>query len=372
VPQFFLSCNLGLESILEQELKEVFPYLVGKDGRPQTSGYKVLALEKGGVEIETDLELGLQLNLFLKTCGRILLRLGSEKMVEFYHLEAWLKKIRPQHLLSQKSFQFEISASHSKLGHEKRLAQTMEKVFGPAAEAGPTLFLRLFEDRAQFSVDTSGLHLHFRGYRQQQGLAPLRETLAAALLLEFIKGFSVSQIAQINLCDPFCGSGTLLIEAERLYSPENLRHYDFQSWPQLPALLKSESFVSNLRGFSELRWKSLNGSDIDSEVISKARANAQRAQSEGIEWKVADALSAEVQFPSKTWLISNPPYGERVQGVGRDGVALLKKIMEIQKPERAGFLVPESWSFNCEGYKSKRALSFKNGGLPVQFLIFET
>jgi putative N6-adenine-specific DNA methylase len=367
---FFLACNLGLEAILEEELNQVFPYLIGKDGRPQSSGYKIIQIEKGGIEIATELELGLQLNFFLKTCGRILFRIAEGKMVEFFHLEAWLKRNSPKQWAGECKFSYEVAASQSKLGHEKRLIQTLEKAFGPNEDSGQKLFLRIFQDRAQLSLDTTGEHLHFRGYRQEQGVAPLRETLAAALVLQFVQGFSLPELKSQNLFDPFCGSGTLLIEADSLFSPTETRSFAFQKWQKIPALFKSESFLKNYRGIEKLRWQSLRGLDIDASVIAKAKANSERAGAD-IQLTVQDSLRSELNSAKPLWIFSNPPYGERVQGQSAKGEQLLIKTIEKYRPQRAGFLVPESWQLKCDGYKTKQALTFKNGGLPVQFLILE-
>ncbi len=186
----------GLEAVCAGELAHL-----GIDGR----------MVPGGVEFEGGLEALYRANLWLRTAGRLLVRLGSMKARDFPDLFnkakrlPWGKFIRPGTPLEVRA------ASHrSRLMHSGRLAETIAAAAAQALGSGTAategiaqrVLVRLEDDRCQISIDSSGERLHRRGYRQSVTRAPLRETLAAGVLL--LLGWDGS----VPLLDPMCGSGT--------------------------------------------------------------------------------------------------------------------------------------------------------------------
>lgn len=177
-------------------------------------------------------------------------------------------------------------------------------------EGSPTaqlLVIRLVQDKVIVSADSSGVLLHKRGYRQAVGKAPLRETLAAAMLMA--SGWD----CQSPLMDPFCGSGTIPIEAALMAQnipPGIQRKFAFMDWP---------GFDENLWNEVKSTWQARNGplpiiqaSDRDAGVIRMAQANAERAGVQhSIEFK-RQAVSYLEPPPHSGWVVTNPPYGKRV------------------------------------------------------------
>ena len=166
----------------------------------------------------------------------------------------------------------------------------------------------IINDRASLYLDTSGNGLHKRGYRPKANPAPLRETLAAAIVkLSRYKGRQV-------FFDPFCGSGTIAIEAALAAlnrAPGLNRSFTAENWPQLDKKLwssvRQEARDKEFRGQYYIK-----GCDIDPEAIDIARDNARRAGvSDIVRFETADAFSVEIP-PGPGILATNPPYGERI------------------------------------------------------------
>ena len=178
------------------------------------------------------------------------------------------------------------------------------------AETGETVQIRfsIMKDQVSLCLDTSGEGLHKRGYRPAHNAAPLRETLAAAMVnLSRYRG-------RDDFCDPFCGSGTIPIEAALIAkntAPGRSRHFAAMDWRTLdPGIWQREREAAAVREFhGDYR---ILGTDIDPKAIAIARANAERAGvSDIVRFEVADARS----FDRKTErgvIVTNPPYGERI------------------------------------------------------------
>ena len=164
------------------------------------------------------------------------------------------------------------------------------------------------KDKVCLYLDTSGAGLHKRGYRPAHNAAPLRETLAAALVeLARYRGKG-------DFCDPFCGSGTIPIEAAliaRNQAPGLNRHFAAMDWPLLPAEIWPQAReAARAREFTGSY--SILGSDLDPKAIEIARANARRAGVEdSLRFEVADAMAFS-RDSQRGVIVSNPPYGERI------------------------------------------------------------
>jgi putative N6-adenine-specific DNA methylase len=179
-------------------------------------------------------------------------------------------------------------------------------------ETGPKYPINVFiyKDNVRIYLDTSGSSLYKRGYRKTGGDAPLKETLASAIVQ--ISYWSKDKI----LIDPFCGSGTILIEAALIaknIAPGLYRDFVAESWPIFNnnEWIKSREFYSSV--ISNVNIQKMYGSDIDKEVVSLARQNARTAKvSDIIEFSVKDFKN--ITAPSeKGVIICNPPYGERLE-----------------------------------------------------------
>jgi putative N6-adenine-specific DNA methylase len=269
-------------------------------------------------------------NLHLRTASRILARLGNFfYATSFTELQKrasrlpWERFVTPGQPIAMR-----VTCHNSKLYHSDAVARSVtagldERLGRPsllvkADEETPgqppqRIIVRLSEDKCIVSVDSSGELLHKRGYRQAVAKAPLRETLAAAVVMA--SGWDKTA----PLLDPFCGSGTIPIEAAMMalgIPPGSNRRFAFMDWP----------------GYDEKLWLSIRdqihptaftgqpvllASDRDAGAIKMAHANAERAGVEpAIEFK-HQAVSS-IQRPAQMgWVVTNPPYGWRISG-GKD------------------------------------------------------
>jgi putative N6-adenine-specific DNA methylase len=263
-------------------------------------------------------------NLWLRTASRVLVRVAQFKATAFYELEKRAKKIPwEQFLGSGRAAEFRVTARKSKLYHSDGIAQRLKAQSSKLSESlkpsalsnfKPSAFSQLFivrvhRDEFTISADTSGELLHMRGYRQAVGKAPLRETLAAALLN------ASDWTGSSPLLDPFCGSGTIAIEGAllaRRIPPGLRRRFAFMEWPSYDKsqwrLLIDDAQTSALASSPV----PVLGSDRDAGAIESARANAERAGvAADVEFSVR-AISG-IEPPAVAGLVAtNPPYGVRV------------------------------------------------------------
>ncbi|MEO7684574.1 MAG: hypothetical protein ABIU86_11655, partial [Gemmatimonadaceae bacterium] len=212
-----------------------------------------------------------------------------------------------------------------------------------------------------------GQLLHRRGYRQATGKAPLRETLAAAMLI----GSGWDSTA--TLIDPLCGSGTIPIEAAlmaRRIPPGMNRAFAFQNWPSYESA-EWESLVGKSRDEICPAGGLIAGSDRDAGAVDSARANAERAGvSENVVLEVR-AIS-DVDFPvGNGSVVTNPPYGVRVgeRGPLRNLYAQLGKTLRSQAPGYTiGLLSADTMLESALDIPLAEVFRARNGGIPVRFL----
>lgn len=325
----------GIESVLAHEVKAL--------------GYEGVEVHNGYVEFDSDLQGICRSNLWLRTAERVFIKVGSFKAVTFEALfqgvkalpwEAWLDGDSefPVNGKSVKSQLFSVSdcqAITKKAIVERMKAHTGIQWF---PEKGPKvpITVALLKDEATLMIDTSGEGLHRRGYRARGNEAPLKETLAAALV----------QLARWRpeqmLADPFCGTGTLLIEAAmiaRNIAPGLSRKFISESWAVMPAeLWKAErkAAYAAMRVDQPLR---LMGFDKDPQAIRTARINAEEA---GVE----DCITFEVRELSQFSIhglsgviVTNPPYGERM--------GELQEVESLYRVLGQKMKAMETWSLNA-------------------------
>ncbi|MCG9783903.1 bifunctional 23S rRNA (guanine(2069)-N(7))-methyltransferase RlmK/23S rRNA (guanine(2445)-N(2))-methyltransferase RlmL [Vibrio brasiliensis] len=237
-------------------------------------------------------------------------------------------------------------------------------------QADLRIHVRLHRDKAILGIDMVGGGLHQRGYRPASGRAPLRETLAAAIILR--SGWDTDK----PLLDPMCGSGTLLIEAAMMAANMapgvNRAKWGFESLedfePELWAEIKSEASVQARRGVNKTDTK-FYGFDNDSRVLKTAQDNARRAGVESlIEFKLGDA--AEVMRPEgfeAGVIVSNPPYGERL-GTQPGLIALYTAFGAQLKSEfggcQASIFSSSDELLSCLRMRADKQFKLNNGALP--------
>ena len=328
MPNFFAVCAPGLEPFTARELKDLGLRITGSSS---PNGGSLPAEEEveeiGGVECRGSLVDLYRANLRLRTASRVLLHLGSFYADTFSNLgrrakrlswEAYLKPGRPVVLrvACHKSRLFHSTAVTERVMESigSRLGQIPPtKKFDEEEEGNPPqlIIVRLVENRCTLSLDSSGALLSRRGYRLATAKAPLRETLAAGILMA--SGWDLKS----PLVDPFCGAGTIPIEAAlmaRKIAPGLHRHFAFMDWPDfrpkewedLKAQAQEEQGVSG-------PGPPIMGSDRDAGAIRAARSNAERAGvGEGIEFSCLPVSAIEPPA-GPGWVVTNPPHGVRLK-----------------------------------------------------------
>jgi len=364
----FAVCQPGLEKIVADELRA----LGIANPRP------VL----GGVEFRGFLTHVYRVNLWSRTAERVLLRLRefrAESFRELHHKAArtaWEEFLTPGCAVSiratcRKSILMHtggvaeriVKGISDRLGQPSRLNTTDEE----NKSARPNfIVVRIVDDHCLISLDTSGALLHFRGYRQATAKAPLRETLAAAMI------FSSGWAPDRALLDPFCGSGTIPIEAAliaRKIAPGRRRSFAFLAWPQFDRAEWAALLDHADSGAFDHAGASIQGSDRDAGAIEASRSNADRA---GIlnDIEFSQRAVSAIEPTGVGDVITNPPYGQRV---GDDDVrnlyAQFGKVLQAQCPGwRVAMLSSDvHWEYST-GLKFQPIARFNNGGIKVRFV----
>lgn len=339
----------------------------------------------------TSLEQVYELNLQLRTASRVIVRLAEFHASTFHELERRARRVRwSEYLRSGSRARFRVTCRKSRLFHSDAVAQrfaesVLEQVPGVVVASAhrdgadvvdsdesdtghEQLFIvRLTHDNCVVSADSSGQLLHRRGYRQATGKAPLRETLAAAMLIG--SGWD----GRAPIIDPLCGSGSITIESAfmaRHIPPGINRTFAFQKWPGYEST-KWESLVAGAREQIRPAVGLIMGSDRDAGAVQSAQANAERAGvSESVLLEVR-AVSAVDFPPSAGWIVTNPPYGVRV-GERR---ALRNLYAQLGKTIRSrahgytlGLLSADPMLESALEIPLTEVFRTRNGGIPVRFL----
>lgn len=382
VLRFFVTCPKGIEQLLAEELQSL-----GAEGVRQTVA---------GVSCEGDLALGYRICLWSRLGSRVLMPLAEGVVKDAGQLYAvvqqidWLEHLRPSGTLTV-DFNGRcegINNTHfGALKVKDAIVDQIRDATGqrPSVERqAPDLRVNvhLARDKVVVSLDLSGESLHRRGYRQEAGEAPLKESLAATILIR--AGWAGICSGQAVLVDPMCGSGTLLIEAALMATdtaPGLLRRqFGFARWlghrEQLWLALQEEAEERRKQGAGQVQVRCY-GSDQDSRVLDKARHNARRAGVDHlISWKVqaVEACQAPELDGAVGLLISNPPYGERL-GEVEQLMFLYQQLGRVMKDQFAGWQAG-IFTSNPElgmvlGMKAQKRYQLFNGTLKSQLLMFE-
>ncbi len=381
----FTSTGPGLESIAAGELKSL-----GIRGRQ----------EIGGVAFSADLQRLYEANLWIRTATRVLVRLGSFHASTFYELERRAKKLPWKDFLpSNGKVRVRVTCRKSKLYHSDAVGERVLSAIvgsasrviegdtdapetedasdddtGSARESEQLFVVRIVNDECEVSADSSGDLLHRRGYRQEIAKAPLRETIAAAMVLA--SGWKRSE----PLLDPMCGSGTIPIEAAmiaRNMAPGLRRNFQFMNWPGFDAERWNQILENARTAVTDFSGEIL-GSDRDAGAVQAAARNAERAGvSENVKFS-PEAVSGSIaalddSVRDSGWIVTNPPYGVRV-GEGDDLRNLYARLGSALKSKpgwRLGVLTSDSALVRQTTLSLRPRFSTSNGGIPVSYFVTE-
>lgn len=298
---------LGMEAFAAKEIRRL--------------GYKTTAVEDGRITFSGDLEAVCRTNIQLRTGERALIKIGEFQALSFEELfektysldwECWIGKNSAfpvkGHCLKSKLASTRDAQAIIKKAIAKRLSQKYGIEWLPEDGNVYQIQFSIMKDKVTLMIDTSGEPLHKRGYRQKSNHAPLRETIAAAMVMMSYWKF------EYPLCDPFCGSGTIPIEAamfKRNIAPGINRSFAAQNFVQFEPQLweKAREEAKSLERDIPLE---IYAYDIDADTVSLAERNARIAGVEKyIKFKRTDAADFYTETPNGT-IICNPPYGERL------------------------------------------------------------
>ncbi|GIO28420.1 THUMP domain-containing class I SAM-dependent RNA methyltransferase [Ornithinibacillus bavariensis] len=299
---------MGLEAVVANEVRNL--------------GYEV-QVDNGKVIFDAPISAIPRCNLWLRTADRIKLVVGEFKATTFDELFEGTKALPWENYISEDG-QFPVSGKSVKSTlHsvpdcqkivKKSIAERLKIKYGMASKMPETgdmykVEVSILKDIALLTIDTSGVGLHKRGYRVGQGEAPLKETMAAALVL------LTNWQPEYTLIDPFCGSGTIAIEAALIgqnIAPGFNREFDSENWKFIRPKYWEEAFLEaeDLAKYDEKL--EIIGSDIDHKMITIAKENSLEAGlGELITWKQMQISDLSIRNDNG-YIIGNPPYGQRL------------------------------------------------------------
>ena len=327
-------CHFGMEAVLKREILDL--------------GYEISQVEDGRVTFLGDLEAVAYANVFLRTTERILIKVGKIHAETFDELFEGTKALPWEDFIPEdgKFWVAKANSIKSKLFSPSDIQSIMKKAMVERLktvyhrerfeETGAEYPIRvsILKDEVLIGLDTSGVSLHKRGYRQMTAPAPITETLASALIL-----FTPWKKDRI-LVDPFCGSGTFPIEAAMLaanMAPGMKRHFLAEKWENLIPIRHFQDAKEEAADLVDLSVETdIQGYDIDGEIIKAARANAKMA---GVDHliHIHQRTVSELSHPIKYgFVITNPPYGERLEEK--------KNLPALYKEMGDAFRRLDSWS----------------------------
>lgn len=369
---YFATVARGLEPIAAQELES----LGAKEVRPDFTG----------VHFVGDRAMLYKVNLWARTIFRVLVPIrefycpNAEVLYQEVQKIAWEEYLQPENTLA-----VTCTGGNQKLNHthftalqvknaiiDQQRVKSGQRSSVDVQNPDITINVHIHQDQCIVSLDSSGTSLHRRGYRQAMGAAPLKETLAAALL-------DMAQWdASLPLVDPLCGSGTLPLEAglksmniapgllRQKFGFESFANFDSQLWQQIVAAAQD----SKLPAPKALIW----GSDRDPDILAQAQSNAERC---GIteQIKFTQAELSQLEAPADCGvLICNPPYGERLGDTG-ELAALYKTIGDICKQRFKGWtafvLTGNKELAKKIGLRASKRIPVYNGSLACTLLKYE-
>ncbi|MEE0072628.1 MAG: class I SAM-dependent RNA methyltransferase [Lachnospiraceae bacterium] len=327
-------CHFGLEAVLKREILDL--------------GYEISEVEDGRVTFYGDADAICRANIFLRTAERILLKVGSFRALTFEELFDKTKELPWEDYIPQngKFWVAKAASVKSKLFSTSDIQSIMKKAmvrrmqerycveWFPENGASYPVRVFLMKDIVTVGIDTTGISLHKRGYREVSGKAPITETLAAALIM--LTPWRKDRI----LVDPFCGSGTFPIEAAMMaanIAPGMNRSFLSEKWDNL---ITKKNWYDVIDEANDMICDDvevdIQGYDVDSSVIKIARRNAREAGVDHlIHFQERDVK--DLNHPKKYgFIITNPPYGERLEDK--------KDLPDLYRAFGESFKRLDSWS----------------------------
>lgn len=333
--EYVSPCHFGMEAVLKRELADL--------------GIDITSVSDGRVTFSGGVDVMARANIFLRTTERVLLQVGKFQATTFDELFEKTKSIEWERYIpkngkfwvakatSVKSKLFSPSDIQSII--KKAIVERLKKVYKTEwfKEDGESYPIRvsLIKDEVSIGLDTSGESLHKRGYRKLSGKAPITETLAAAMIM--LTPWKADRV----LVDPFCGSGTIPIEAAMIganIAPGMNREFISDKWDNLvPKKVWYNAFDEAFDNVKDDVEMNIQGYDIDNDMVKIARENAKLAGVDEyihFQQKPMRELSSSKKYG---FIITNPPYGERLED---------KKAMEpLYKEMGQTFMALDTWSY---------------------------
>lgn len=368
--RLFATATFGVESVVAREVK----YL----------GYEDTLTDNGRIYFDGDFEALCKANLWLRAAGRVHILIGEFVAMTFNDLfeatkalpwDEWLPKDAEFPVTGGcvKSTLMSISDCQSII--KKAIVEKLKNAYGIQIfpETGPKYHINfsILKDKVTISIDSSGSGLHKRGYRSLGYTAPIKETLAAAMLM--ISRWSPGR----PLIDPLCGSGTIPIEAALMAmnkAPGLDREFDCQDWPNIPketwyrALEEARDLIKPKPAGDVL----IQGYDINPEAVSMANYHARQAGASDmvhIQTRDVKELSSKAKYG---FIVTNPPYGQRI-GEKKDNSGLYQDMGESFKrlPTWSYYVINADPDFEkFFGRKADKNRKLYNGGLLCYYYQF--
>lgn len=330
--EMIASATFGLEAVVKREISEL--------------GLKILKTEDGKVTFLGDEHALVKANLWLRCADRVYIKMGEFEALSFEELFQKTKALNWEDIIppdgkvivngtSVKSQLHSVPAVQSIV--QKALSSKVCEFYSTdrLSEKGATYSVRfaILKNRVTISIDTSGVGLHKRGYRQENVEAPIKETLAAAMVkLSFWRDNRI-------LMDPFCGSGTIAIEAAmigRNLAPGLQRNFISEQWDIIPKEIWREERLAAIKAVKRDVTLNITACDISPKAVGAAKSNAKKAGVlNDIKFINKDAALLDSQDEGGI-IITNPPYGERI--------GEKKGIQKLYKGLESFFANHPSWS----------------------------
>ena len=360
-------CHFGLESVLKYEITKI--------------GGEDLRVSDGRISFSGDENVLARANLCLSTAERVLIELSEFRATTFEELFQGVKSVPLEEFISAKDA-FPVkgyslnSALHSvpdcQAIVKKAAVERLKSKYGISwfDETGPTVQIQfsILKDVATLYLDTSGAGLHKRGYRRNSNAAPIKETLAAGII----------DLARVRpgstVCDPFCGSGTLLIEAALKalkIAPGINRRFSAEKWGCFNENVWCEERSRALEAVDKKAEFHAIGADIDDAAVALALDNAHKA---GIRSRVTieQADISAFRQPENSIVICNPPYGERLLEL-REAEDIYRRMGRVlgKGGDRQSYIISPHEQFeNFFGEKAKKRRKLYNGMIKCQLYMY--
>jgi putative N6-adenine-specific DNA methylase len=325
------------------------------------AGFSGATEVSGGVEVTVALPELLTLVRSTRIATRVLLRVGTFAATSPAELTAGIRGLDwAPFLRSGTGVSVRAAAHRSKLHHTGRISDATWAALGHA-DGGPMVFVRIESDVATVSIDACGDALYMRGYRVETGPAPLRPTHAAALVLA--SGWAPDR----PLYDPFCGTGTIPIEAACVAAarlPGHTRTFACERWPAMQAIA--------LPGPTAFGRTVAFGSDVDAAMVEAARANGAAAGVDAlVGWSERELRDVEPPQGGPGFIATNPPYGDRLPAMSGER-ELYFQLGDVLRRRFRGWhltlLVRRSRQARALRLDLRTLGDWEVGGLPVQVL----